>query len=102
MWPSHVQILKLLDVWGLLPSSSHACRDLVLGAVRAPQRVLGSDAGGLLAVREFEAGKSLVVFYRELANDGFVITAFWMRRAAAVNRKEQLRPKSAVPRRVLK
>lgn len=46
------------------------CRDLVLEAVSAPQRVLAGGAGELLAVREFEAGKFLVVVYRELENDG--------------------------------
>jgi hypothetical protein len=68
------------------------CRDLVLEALSAPQRVLAGGAGELLAVREFEAGKFLVVVYRELENDGFVITAFWTRRVAALNRRRQLWP----------
>lgn len=55
------------------------------------QIVLG-DAE-LLAVREIEAGKYLVVVYRELNNDGFIITAFVTRRAKSLHRRKQLWPK---------
>ncbi len=68
------------------------CRGQVLETVTAPQRVLAGGAGELLAVREFEAGKFLVVVYRECAADGFVITAFWTRRVSALNRRKQLWP----------
>lgn len=67
-------------------------RDLVLETVQAPQRVLAGHAGELLAVREFETGKFLVVVYREGDSDGFIITAFWTRRWATLNRRKQLWP----------
>jgi len=41
-----------------------------------PCKILAGREGELLAVREIEKGKFLVVVYRELSNDGFVITAF--------------------------
>jgi hypothetical protein len=60
--------------------------------VENPARVLAGGAAELLAVREFEAGKLLVVVYREGRTDGFVITAFVTRRAASLNRRKQLWP----------
>lgn len=68
------------------------CRDMVLETVSAPQRVLAGGAGEMLAMREFAPGKFLVVVYRELKNDGFVITPFWTRRVTALNRRKQLWP----------
>lgn len=68
------------------------CREMVLETVSAPQRVLAGGAGEMLAVREFEPGKYLVVVYRERENDGFVITALRTRRATALNRRKQLWP----------
>jgi hypothetical protein len=65
-------------------------RTEVLTAVSQPVRVLAGRAGELLALRESEAGKWLVVVYREERADGFVITAFLTRRIASLNRRKQL------------
>jgi hypothetical protein len=46
----------------------------------------------LLAVREIEPGKHLVVVYRELTDDGFIITAFVTRRMRSLARREQRWP----------
>ena len=54
-------------------------RQAVLAAIVEPQRILAGGAGELLAVREIEVGKWLVVVYRELHTDGFIITAFLTR-----------------------
>ncbi len=51
----------------------------VLDAVSEPERVLAGGAGELLAVRGVEPGKFLVAVYRELGDNGFVITAFLTR-----------------------
>ncbi|HXV78507.1 MAG TPA: hypothetical protein VEG60_01380 [Candidatus Binatia bacterium] len=64
----------------------------VLEAVAEPRRILEGGEGELLAVRELEIGKSLVVVYRELEADGFVITAFVTRRTASLDRRKQLWP----------
>ena len=47
----------------------------------------------LLGIREIEKGKFLVVVYRELNNDGFIITAFLTRRIKSLNRRKQIWPK---------
>jgi len=46
----------------------------------------------MLALRELELGKFLVVVYRELVGDGFVITAFVTRRLRSIERRKQLWP----------
>jgi hypothetical protein len=55
-------------------------------------RIYAGGAGELLAAREFEAGKWLVVVYKEIGDDGFVITAFLTRRVASLERRKQLWP----------
>ena len=51
----------------------------VLETVANPLRVMAGSEGELLAVRELSQDKHLVVVYRELKNDGFIITAFLTR-----------------------
>ena len=67
-------------------------RDEVLVAVAEPERILAGGGGECLAVRTVTPGKLLVVVYRELENDGFVITAFVTRRAGSLERRRQLWP----------
>ena len=64
----------------------------ILETIVQPARILAGRAGELLAVREFEIGKFLVVAYRELENDGFIITAFLTRRVRSLDRRQQLWP----------
>ena len=64
----------------------------VLATVSQPLRVLAGGMGEMLAVQEQELGKFLVVVYRELIFDGFIITAFLTRRTGALNRRKQLWP----------
>jgi hypothetical protein len=64
----------------------------VLQTIAEPVRVLEGREGALLAVRELEPGKDLVAVYRELEQDGFVITAFLTRRRVSLNRRRQLWP----------
>jgi hypothetical protein len=64
----------------------------VLEAISDPQRVLAGGVDELLAVREIEAGKCLVAVYKELQQDGFVITAFVTRRLAWLDRRKQVWP----------
>jgi len=53
--------------------------------------VLGGE-GELLAVREVENEKYLVVVYREHTEDGFIITAFLTRRLRSLEKRKQLWP----------
>jgi len=64
----------------------------VMETISNPQRIVAAGQGALLAVREFDPGKYLVVAYRESEVDGFVITAFLTRRTAYLDRREQLWP----------
>ena len=65
----------------------------VLETVASPSRILEGKAGELLAVREINPGKHLVVIYKELANDGFIITAFITSNITSLDRRIQIWPK---------
>ena len=65
-------------------------REQVSDTIAAPQRLLAGNEGELLAVREVEVGKWLVVVYRELEGDGFVITAFLTRRHRSLDKRKVL------------
>ena len=60
----------------------------VLEAVALPQRVFKGGNDELLAVREREPGKFLVAVYKELPDDGFVVTAFLTRRIGSIERRD--------------
>ena len=64
----------------------------VLEAIRDPVRIVEGNAGELLAIKELELGKYMVVVYREIPSDGFVITAFVTRRIHSLERRKQLWP----------
>jgi hypothetical protein len=64
----------------------------VLEAITDPVRIVEGGDGELLAARELELGKYMVVVYRELASDGFVITAFLTRRMSSLERRKQIWP----------
>lgn len=63
-----------------------------LEAITDPVRIVEGADGELLAVRELELGKYIIVVYRELAGDGFVITAFLTRRMRSLERRKQIWP----------
>ena len=60
----------------------------VLATVDEPARILAGFAEERMALRELEAGKFLVVVYRETGHDGFIITAFITRRSRSLERRE--------------
>jgi hypothetical protein len=68
-------------------------REDVLQTISGAERVLKGNRGELFAVRMVEAGKAMVVVYRETdSTDGFVITAFLTRRMAGLAQREQTWP----------
>lgn len=67
-------------------------REEVLETVASPSRIYAGGSGELLAVREIQPGKHLVVAYREGVEDGFIITAFITSKTAALERRKQLWP----------
>ena len=64
----------------------------VLETVANPEYIFAGDKGELLAVRTVSEGKWLIVVYRELETDGFIITAFVTRRANWFTRRERRWP----------
>ena len=61
------------------------CEKLIAETLCKPEKVLEGDNGALMAVRKYEKtpvseNKYLVVVYKELGDDGFVITAYFTRR----------------------
>ena len=62
----------------------------VLHTIEQPEKIYEGNNGELLAVREIEPGKFIVVVYKEDSPDGFVITAFYTRRIRPLERRKQL------------
>jgi len=63
----------------------------VLETVEEPEAIYEGKVGECIAVREVEKGKYIVVVYKELSKeDGFVITAFLMRRRKQVERRQKI------------
>jgi len=61
----------------------------LLEVISQPECILEGREGELLAMQD-QLGKWLVVAYRELINDGFVITAFLTRRRQYLTRRRQI------------
>jgi hypothetical protein len=64
----------------------------IVQTVANPTEIFAGNQGELLAVREVESGKYLVVVYREAQQDGFLITAFLTRKGQALRRRHRLWP----------
>jgi len=65
----------------------------IVATVADPTVIFAGNQGELLAVREIEPGKYLVVVYRESPQDGFIITAFLTRKGHTLRRRQQLWPR---------
>ena len=67
-------------------------RSEIVETVSHPERILLGGDGELIATRELEQGKHLVVVYREQTDDGFIITAFLTRRVRSLGKRRQVWP----------
>jgi hypothetical protein len=65
-------------------------REDVLETVANPEFIFAGGAGELLATREIEPHKWIVVVYRESQTDGYVITSFLTRRFASLERRRRV------------
>jgi hypothetical protein len=63
-------------------------REKILEVVSEPEIIYAGSDDELLAVREIATGKWLVVVYREMDDDGFIITAFWTRRKQSLDKRK--------------
>ena len=61
--------------------------------VSNPSRILEGKNGELLAVKEIVAGKYFVVVYKEIEDDGFIITAFMTSKTGSLDRRNQVWPR---------
>jgi hypothetical protein len=68
--------------------------DVSAAAELADRVVMGAlgESLAILAIKEMEPGKWLVVVYREAEDDGFVVTAFSTRRVRSLEQRLQLWP----------
>ncbi|MGK7933512.1 MAG: hypothetical protein AB4041_19050 [Microcystaceae cyanobacterium] len=64
----------------------------ILETIRYPERILEGNKMELLAIKQVTSGKYLVVVYRELLDDGFIITAYLTRRLHSLTKRKQLWP----------
>lgn len=64
----------------------------VLETVSSPDRIVAGGAGECLAARPLGVDKWLVAVYREMAEDGFIITAFVTGKIHALDKRKQLWP----------
>jgi len=63
----------------------------VLETVQEPLAVFEGNEGELLAAREIETGKYIIVVYREMNQaDGFIITAFLTKRWKQIERRKKI------------
>lgn len=63
----------------------------VLETIETPLAIFEGNSGELLAAREIETGKYIIVAYREVTQaDGFIITAFLTRRWNQIERRKKL------------
>ena len=62
----------------------------VLETITQPAQIYEGGNDELLATREIESGKFLVVVYRESDSDGFIITAFLTRRIKSLEKRKIL------------
>lgn len=65
----------------------------VLETVQEPEAIYKGKAEELLAAKEIQPGKYMVVVYKEISKeDGFVITAFLTERFGQIKRRAKLWP----------
>ncbi|MEE2717768.1 MAG: hypothetical protein VX610_10110 [SAR324 cluster bacterium] len=64
----------------------------ILETLASLSRILAGKGEEQLAVREVAKDKYLIVVYREMSDDGFMITAFLTRKLRSLNKRKQLWP----------
>jgi hypothetical protein len=68
-------------------------KEFLLETIAHPDRIIQGNDQALMAIRELEPDKVLVVVYKEVSKtDGFVVTAFPTRRLNSLLKRTQLWP----------
>ena len=68
-------------------------REDVLETVFCPDWIYIGSYDEYLAVKELKSGKYMVAVYREMNDDGFIITSFLTKRITYLTKKEQIWPR---------
>ncbi len=65
----------------------------ILETLEDPESIHKGGEGELLAIKEMEKGKYIVVVYKEVSKeDGFIITSFLTKREETIERREKIWP----------
>ena len=64
----------------------------VLEVIEEPSQILAGKYGEMLAIKQYDEHRYIVVVYRENNNDGFIITAFLTSRRTFISKRELLWP----------
>ena len=68
-------------------------KEILLQTITNPDKIIEGNDQTLMAIRELEPGKVLVVVYKEISNtDGFIVTAFPTRRLNSLIKRVQIWP----------
>ena len=67
-------------------------RPEVFATVSHPEAIFEGRRGELMAIKEIESKKYLVVIYKEERGEGFIITAFLTRKIKKIREKRQIWP----------
>lgn len=68
-------------------------KSFLLETITHPDKIIAGNDQALMAIKELEPGKVLVVVYKEVSEtDGFVVTAFPTRRLNSLIKRKQLWP----------
>ncbi len=62
----------------------------VLRTIEKPEKIYEGNDGEFLAVREIEPKKYIIVVYKEMSPEGYIITAFYTRRIRSLERRKQI------------
>ena len=64
--------------------------DSIQEVIAKPDAIYEGNNNELLAVKEFEPGKQIIVVYKEIAADGFIITAFFSRNTRFLEKRKKI------------
>jgi hypothetical protein len=90
-----VPIRVTTERWGHITSGHPELRgkkETVLRVLTDPELVVEGDCGELAAVRQIDTGRWLIVVYKELGDEGYIITAFFSKEPGYYLARLQLWP----------
>ncbi len=65
-------------------------QDEIMQSIENPDKILEGNNGELLVIKALRDNKHLVAIYKELQEDGFVITAYLTKRINSLNKRKEV------------